>query len=182
METINPATGERLKTFDAWNDAQLEAALANAAAAGPAWQATPFAERARLFRRAAAELRDNTAHYAGIITLEMGKVIREARAEIEKCAWGCEFYAEHAEAFLRDEVIRDRRQRKLRQLSAARRRAGHHAVEFPLLAGIPLRRAGPDGRQRRAAETRLERPAMRARDCRNFPQGRISRREFSRRS
>jgi succinate-semialdehyde dehydrogenase/glutarate-semialdehyde dehydrogenase len=105
METINPATGERLKTFDAWNDQQLEAALASAATAGPAWQATPFAGRARLFRRVAAELRDNTAHYAGIITLEMGKVIREARAEIEKCAWGCEFYADHAETFLRDEVI-----------------------------------------------------------------------------
>ncbi|HSW52852.1 MAG TPA: NAD-dependent succinate-semialdehyde dehydrogenase [Sulfuricaulis sp.] len=106
METINPATGERLQTFDAWNDRQLEAALASAAATGPAWQATPFAERARLLRRAAVELRDNTAHYAGIITLEMGKIVREARAEIEKCAWGCEFYAEHAEAFLRDEVIR----------------------------------------------------------------------------
>jgi succinate-semialdehyde dehydrogenase/glutarate-semialdehyde dehydrogenase len=106
METINPTTGERLKTFDAWSDAQVETALANAAAANPAWQATPFAERARLFRHAAAELRNNTAHYAGIITLEMGKVVREARAEIEKCAWGCEFYAEHAEAFLRDEVIR----------------------------------------------------------------------------
>jgi succinate-semialdehyde dehydrogenase/glutarate-semialdehyde dehydrogenase len=106
METINPATGERLKTFDAWNDQQLETALARAATASPAWQATPFAERARMFRHAAAELRNNTAPYAGIITLEMGKVVREARAEIEKCAWGCEFYAEHAEAFLRDEVIR----------------------------------------------------------------------------
>ena len=105
METINPTTGERLKTFDAWNDRQVEAALAGAAAVNPVWQATPFAERARLFRNAAAELRHNTAHYAGIITLEMGKIVREARAEIEKCAWGCEFYAEHAEEFLRDEII-----------------------------------------------------------------------------
>src|SRR3972149_2725439 len=106
METINPATGERLKTFDAWNDRQVEAALAGAAAVNPVWQATPFAERARLFRNAAAELRNNTARYAEIITLEMGKIVKEARAEIEKCAWGCEFYAEHAEAFLRDEIIR----------------------------------------------------------------------------
>ncbi|MBI5783430.1 MAG: NAD-dependent succinate-semialdehyde dehydrogenase, partial [Gammaproteobacteria bacterium] len=105
METINPATGERLKTFDAWNEQQVEAALAGAAAASPAWQATSFAARSRLFRNAAAELRDNTARYAGIITLEMGKIVREARAEIEKCIWGCEFYAEHAEAFLRDEII-----------------------------------------------------------------------------
>ncbi|BAV32483.1 succinate-semialdehyde dehydrogenase [Sulfuricaulis limicola] len=105
METINPATGERLKTFDTWNDAQVEIALTAAAASNPGWQATPFAERARLFRHAAAELRNNTAHYAGIITLEMGKIVREARAEIEKCAWGCEFYAEHAESFLCDEII-----------------------------------------------------------------------------
>ncbi len=105
METINPATGERLKTFDVWNDRQVEAALARAATAGPDWQATPFAERARLLRNIAAELRRNSAHYAAIITLEMGKIVREARAEIEKCAWGCEFYAGHAEAFLRDEII-----------------------------------------------------------------------------
>ena len=105
METINPTTGERLKSFDAWSEQQVEAALASAAAANPGWQATSFAERARLFRSAATELRNNSAHYAGIITLEMGKVIGEARAEVEKCAWGCEFYAEHAEAFLREEII-----------------------------------------------------------------------------
>ena len=105
METINPTTGERLKTFDTWNEARVESALAGTAAANPVWQATPYVERARLFRHAAAELRQNTAHYAGIITLEMGKIVKEARAEIEKCAWGCEFYAEHAEAFLRDEII-----------------------------------------------------------------------------
>ena len=105
METINPTTGERLKTFDVWNERQTEAALADAAAATAGWQATSFAERARLFRNAAAELRNNAAHYAGIITLEMGKIAREARAEVEKCALGCEFYAEHAATFLRDETI-----------------------------------------------------------------------------
>lgn len=105
METINPATGERLQTFDAWSEQQVETALAAAATANPGWQATLFAERARLLRNAAAELRNNTARYAEIITLEMGKIVREARAEIEKCAWGCEFYAEHTESFLRDEVI-----------------------------------------------------------------------------
>lgn len=106
METINPATGERLKTFGAWNEQQVEAALAGAAAAAPSWQATPWAERARLLRNAATELRKNTQEYAGLMTQEMGKIIREARAEIEKCIWGCEFYAEHAESFLREEVIR----------------------------------------------------------------------------
>ncbi len=105
METINPTTGERIKTFELWNDRQTETALAEAAAANVTWQATPFAERARLLRNIAAELRQHITHYAGIITLEMGKIAKEAHAEVEKCAWGCEFYAEHAEAFLRDETI-----------------------------------------------------------------------------
>ena len=105
MESINPATGERVERFAPWDDATLERALAEASAAASVWQATSFAERAQMLRAAAAELRANAAHYAGLITLEMGKLAREARAEIEKCATGCEFYAEHAEAFLRDEEV-----------------------------------------------------------------------------
>jgi len=57
MESINPATGERLKTFAPWNTAQLDQALALAARATPGWQATAFSERARLLRAAAEELR-----------------------------------------------------------------------------------------------------------------------------
>ena len=105
LETINPTTGERLKTFDQWNDRQVEAVLAEVSATNVIWQATSFAERAHLFRNIAAELRNNAAHYAALITLEMGKIVQEARAEIEKCALGCEFYAEHAEELLRDEMI-----------------------------------------------------------------------------
>ncbi len=105
METINPTTGERLMTFGLWNDRQLEHALQETAKATIGWQAASFPERARLFRNIAAELRANTAHYAELITLEMGKIIKEAHAEIEKCAWGCEFYAEHAERLLKDEKI-----------------------------------------------------------------------------
>jgi succinate-semialdehyde dehydrogenase/glutarate-semialdehyde dehydrogenase len=105
LETINPTTGERLKTFDQWNDRQVEAVLAEVSATNVIWQATSFAERAQSFRQAAAELRRNAAHYAAIITLEMGKIVQEALAEIEKCALGCEFYAENAEALLRDEPI-----------------------------------------------------------------------------
>lgn len=105
MESINPATGERIKRFDTWDASALERALSEVAAATPAWQATSFAERSRILRAAAAELRANAAHYAGIMTQEMGKIAREARAEIEKCAVGCDFYAAHAEEFLRDETV-----------------------------------------------------------------------------
>ncbi|MBI3545725.1 MAG: NAD-dependent succinate-semialdehyde dehydrogenase [Gammaproteobacteria bacterium] len=105
IETINPTTGERLKSFDPWNEQQIETALAAAAAATHAWQASSFAERAQLFKNAAAELRRDIGRYAGLITLEMGKVTKEARAEIEKCAQACEFYAAHAQNFLRAENI-----------------------------------------------------------------------------
>src|SRR5690349_19765321 len=105
IETINPTTGQRLKIFDAWNDKQLEAALSQAAAANPAWQASTFSERAGLFKNLAAELRRDSERCAGLITLEMGKLLSEARAEIEKCATACEFYAEHAPDFLKDEKV-----------------------------------------------------------------------------
>ena len=105
MESINPATGERIKQFPAWDEAAIERALAEVSGTAPAWQATSFAERAGILRAAGAELRANAGRYAGLITLEMGKLAREARAEIEKCALNCDFYAEHAERFLRDEPI-----------------------------------------------------------------------------
>jgi succinate-semialdehyde dehydrogenase / glutarate-semialdehyde dehydrogenase len=103
METVNPATGERIKTFDPVAPGQIEAALARAEAAARSWCLTPFTERARLLRAAAAELRANADAYARLITLEMGKLLREAQAEIEKCAIGCEYFARHGEAMLHDE-------------------------------------------------------------------------------
>ncbi|BAU46734.1 succinate-semialdehyde dehdyrogenase [Sulfurifustis variabilis] len=105
MESINPATGERIADIPAWDDAGLDRALEAVARATPAWRDTGFGERARLVRRAAAELRARLDEYAALITREMGKLLRESRAEIEKCAWGCEYYADHAEEFLRDERI-----------------------------------------------------------------------------
>src|SRR3954451_19705029 len=105
IESINPATEEVEARFDELSPAQVEAALATAASAYPAWSRTSFAERGALFHRAAAQLRAQKAHYAGLITAEMGKPIVEAEAEIEKCAWNCEFYADHAAGFLAPEAV-----------------------------------------------------------------------------
>ncbi|MFL6714030.1 MAG: NAD-dependent succinate-semialdehyde dehydrogenase [Sulfurifustis sp.] len=105
MESINPATAERIKQFSSWDDATLQRKLAEVDSASTAWRATSFAQRSKILRAAAAELRANTARYAAIMTEEMGKLLREARAEVEKCAVNCDFYAEHAEKFLRDEPI-----------------------------------------------------------------------------
>lgn len=105
MESINPATGERIKLVEPWNDAQLNVALDEAARAVAAWRATSFADSARLLRDVAARLRADAQRHAQLITLEMGKLTKEARAEIEKCAWGCEYFAEHAETLLSDEPV-----------------------------------------------------------------------------
>lgn len=104
-QTINPATGEILQEFPTWGSEQLESALSQVAEATPAWAETDLADRCDLLRQAADILRDQKESLAKLITLEMGKLIGESRAEIEKCALACEYYAEQAARFLADEVI-----------------------------------------------------------------------------
>ncbi len=103
--TLNPATGRIEKAFDSWDAKKLNEALIAAQRAQIGWRETDFSKRAKLMLRAAALLRERAAEYAAIMTLEMGKVATEARAEIEKCAIGCDFYAGHAERFLADELV-----------------------------------------------------------------------------
>jgi succinate-semialdehyde dehydrogenase/glutarate-semialdehyde dehydrogenase len=105
FKSVNPADGNTLGEFDAFTDAELEAALAAAAAAAPGWRSRDVGERADLLRRAAAVLRGGAEDLARLMTLEMGKPIREARAEIEKCAWVCEYYADEGPGFLADEPV-----------------------------------------------------------------------------
>jgi succinate-semialdehyde dehydrogenase / glutarate-semialdehyde dehydrogenase len=105
FESINPADGRILKVFATWDDHQIDAALQQVADAARQWSATPLAERCGGMRRVAAVLRNNCEDLARTITLEMGKLIRESRGEVEKCAWVCEYYADHAADFLADEPI-----------------------------------------------------------------------------
>lgn len=104
-QSINPFSGETLKTFDSWTDAQLEAALAQVAAATPAWADTELNDRCQLLRRLGETIREQREKLAEIMTLEMGKRIIEARAEIDKCVGLCDYYAEHAPEILADEII-----------------------------------------------------------------------------
>ena len=103
--TQNPATGETLKTFPALDNTQIATVLQQVSMSSVGWAVTPIAERSACLQRAAQQLRAQRDRYAALITLEMGKPIREAHAEVEKCATGCEFYAQHAERFLADEII-----------------------------------------------------------------------------
>lgn len=103
--STNPATGAVLKTIQAWGEPALEQCLREVARATPVWAAQPLADRAALLCQLAVLLRMRQEALARLVTLEMGKLRAEALAEIEKCAWGCEYYAEHGAAFLAPERV-----------------------------------------------------------------------------
>jgi succinate-semialdehyde dehydrogenase / glutarate-semialdehyde dehydrogenase len=103
IQSVNPATGEVLETFTPASPEQLERIVARAHAAFLAWRTVPFAARAERIREAARLLRKDMASHAVTMTLEMGKPIVQAEAEVQKCALTCDFYAEHAEAFLAEQ-------------------------------------------------------------------------------
>jgi succinate-semialdehyde dehydrogenase/glutarate-semialdehyde dehydrogenase len=106
IESINPATEEVLARFDELTPDQVDDALTEARNAFLAWRQCTLAERGRPMREAARYLRANKARFAGLITAEMGKPLPEAEAEIEKCAWNCEFYAGQAASFLADRPVK----------------------------------------------------------------------------
>lgn len=111
--SVNPATGEEFFRAEGHRPAQVEAILGDAASAAPAWRDTPVAARCKLLAQAAKVLRERRDEFAELITLEMGKLAGEARAEIKKCAAACDYYAEHAAGFLADELIESDASRSL---------------------------------------------------------------------
>jgi len=113
MRTINPATGETIKIYDTWDAGRLSRTLTSCSEARLSWQSTSIAERCDLMRKAATVLRENQENLATLITQEMGKLVRDARTEVEKCASVCEFYADMGPAFLADELLESDASRSL---------------------------------------------------------------------
>ena len=105
IETINPATGKILATYENSKPEEVSRKVKAAREAFVKWKKLDLAERAEYMRRLGRVMRKNREEYARLVTEEMGKPIRQSLAEIEKCAWVCDYYAEHAEVFLRDEII-----------------------------------------------------------------------------
>ena len=103
IATTNPATGETLKRFEEISPEELEACLARAAVAFKQQRLTTFEQRSVWMRRAAELLDIERETIARTMTTEMGKTIKAARGEVAKCAGGCRYYAEHAEAMLADQ-------------------------------------------------------------------------------
>jgi acyl-CoA reductase-like NAD-dependent aldehyde dehydrogenase len=105
IQTYNPTTGELLHTYHVHDASTINTTLDRAHKAFPAWRNIGLPQRGEIFCRIASFMRADKMRLATIITTEMGKPITEAQAEIEKCAWACEHYAEHTETYLADIAV-----------------------------------------------------------------------------
>jgi len=105
MKAINPATNEIIAEYGEHPDREVESIIESTYREYLQWKIRSFSERKKLIARAGLVLREGLDSYARVISNEMGKAITESRAEVEKCAWVCEYYAENAESMLADEII-----------------------------------------------------------------------------
>ena len=100
IDVINPATGQLLNRYTEMSQTEVGDIITNMETVRQTWLQTTFSKRRELMHNAAQVIRDNLMEYATIITQEMGKPITQAKAEMEKCALLCEYYADHAEKHL----------------------------------------------------------------------------------
>ncbi len=105
MKAINPVDGKVIGTYESLSSDELKSRIEQASQSYQEWRRTTFDERSRLLLNAAKALREEREELAVVATMEMGKPIQQSRAEINKCAWVCEYYAEQAAGFLADEHI-----------------------------------------------------------------------------
>src|SRR5581483_3733722 len=127
IATINPATGETIKTFTPLTDREIDRKIQRAEAAFRGYRRLPFSDRAKWISEAARILEAEQETFGRLMTLEMGKPIKAARAEAVKCAWACRYYAENAERFLADVEVK----------SNATRSFIHFQPVGPILAVMP---------------------------------------------
>jgi len=124
---IDPHTGTTLRSYPTATGRQLRSALERSEEAFLSWRRTDFAERASVLRNVAERLRSGADGHARLMAAEMGKPVSAGRSEAEKCAWVCDYYAEHAEVFLADEPV---------ETDAARTYVAHRPLG-PILAIMP---------------------------------------------
>jgi len=127
IASINPATGETLRTFEPLSEDQIEEKLERATETFRSCRRTPFAERARRMTQVAEILEKDRDRFGRIMTTEMGKPLVAAVGEAVKCAWACRYYAEHAERLLADEIVE----------TNASRSYVHYQPLGPVLAVMP---------------------------------------------
>ena len=160
IASINPATGETLKTFEALSDSQIEEKLRLAVSAFSEFRKTTFAERAARMMKAAEILESDKEKFGRVMTTEMGKTYRSAVDEAAKCAWVCRYYAENAERFLADELADVPGSKSFVRYLPLGPISGGDAVELSVLAGFSFHWAVSYGGKCRSAEARIERAAI----------------------
>jgi len=106
IKSINPATEEIIDVYQEMNSKEIGKIISNTHSEYLKWKKTDFKLRSEKMKKAADVLRNKKEEFAKIMTLEMGKPIGQSRAEAEKCAWVCDYFAENAEKFLEDEIIK----------------------------------------------------------------------------
>src|SRR5690606_26837102 len=111
VTTINPATGEKIDEYVRITTSEASDKLNQANAAFQLWKKTSFEQRSKLVHLLGDEFENNKELYAQLATQEMGKTIAQSRKEIEKCAWICHYYADHAAEFLSDKTVQTEAQK-----------------------------------------------------------------------
>src|SRR5438552_127592 len=144
IASINPATGEKLKEFPPFDDVEIEKRLSRAEKAFREYRRTTFTERSEFLQATAELLFQEKKRFAQIITFEMGKLLRDSVAEIEKCARGCRFYAENGERKSRERGSKHGRARDQEKRARARwQRRVHRDAERRLRARVEHRGQSP---------------------------------------
>jgi succinate-semialdehyde dehydrogenase/glutarate-semialdehyde dehydrogenase len=106
LKSINPTTGKTVKTYETHSEKGVDKIIKSVDKSWQHWQITSFKNRSEFMQNLSSILRSRKDELALLMAIEMGKVISEGVAEIEKCAWACEYYAQNAENFLEAETIR----------------------------------------------------------------------------
>lgn len=106
LTSMNPANNKTIKSYTEMQGEEISQIISQADEAFNSWKETSFIHRTKLMHNVASVLRNNSEEYSLLMTTEMGKPIKQSRAEVEKCAWVCDYYADNAEKFLRDEIIK----------------------------------------------------------------------------
>lgn len=106
LKSINPSNSKEIKSYNEMSSEELFQIISSTDDAFTSWKKTAFSYRSELMKNAASVLRKNSEEYSVLMTMEMGKPIVQSIAEIEKCAWVCDYYAENGAYFLKDEIIK----------------------------------------------------------------------------
>ena len=152
ITTVNPATGENIKTFIPMDKNQVNELVRKAKRAFPEWK-KDYEKRRSYVYNLVEYLKKHKTDLAKVATSEMGKALKESIGEVEKCAWALEFYADHGDSFLSDEVLSSDARKSFLTFEPSGSNWFYNALEFSLLASIAICSPMFNGRKCNCDET-----------------------------